>query len=303
MCLAIAKPRGLHIPERNLRAGYESNNDGCGLCWAGDDGVLHVEKGMMKFDDFWKIFQEHQDQPMLIHFRKSTSGKKNQDNCHPFLFCDDQFALIHNGVLPIKCSEAEYSDTWHLVYKVLEPLVKDHGVDIGDPSLSWLIKVAIGSDKIAVMDGNGEFILFNEDKGTWDDAEGPDEKKGKVWYSNTTFRSSIRHENRHSQYGNGWTPGLGSINNHTARTNVGTTSAEEGEEGEWEGFGYAAQQARANAPLSGTDTQIATDENRKPGCMTEYGWYDQEIEAEIDTVKSKHGMQRDDAIIHVFNNA
>ena len=304
MCLAIVKPRGLHIPEKFLRAGMESNNDGCGMVWADDDKSLHVEKGMMTWEQFWELFQANQDKPMLVHFRRSTHGKKNADNCHPFMFNDGKLALIHNGTIPIKCSEEGYSDTWHLVYKVLEPLVKEHGVEIDSPSLSWLLKVAIGTDKIAIMDGIGEFVIFNEEKGSWEDAEGPDNKKGKVWFSNSSFRSTTQ-TYRYQGHGCGWTPGANSVNYHGTSPNrdvSGLTNADENE-GEWEGFGYAARQARANAPLSGSNTQIATDENRGPGAMTEYGWYDKEIEEMIDGVKKKMGMQRDDAIIHVFNNA
>lgn len=303
MCLAIVKPRGLHIPEKNLRAGFDSNNDGCGLCWA-ENGQLHIEKGMLTWDAFLGLFQQHQDHPMLIHFRKSTHGKKNADNCHPFLFNDGELALIHNGVIPIKCSEDGFSDTWHLVNKVLEPLVKDYGIAIDDPALSWLIKVAIGSDKIAVMDGNGEFVIFNEDKGNWEDADGPEGKKGKVWYSNRSFQSYGN--TTHRQYaGQGYCPGQGSIHQH-ANSQCHTISDDARtapeNQAEWEGFAYTKRNGQST-PLGGTDTQIATDENRGPGKMTEYGWYDKEIEDEIESVKKQLGMQRDDAIIQVFNNA
>jgi len=37
--------------------------------------------------------------------------------------------------------------------------------------------------------------------------------------------------------------------------------------------------------------------------MTEYGWYDTEIETEIEKAKTDHKLTREDAIIHVFNNA
>jgi len=305
MCLAIYKPGGLHIPEKNLHGGFESNGDGCGLAYA-SDGKLEIVKGMMKWEDFWKLYQEHQDCPMLIHFRKSTHGKKDEANCHPFSFNDGKLALIHNGVLPIKCSEDGFSDTWHLVNKVLNPLVKDHGVTIDDPSLSWLIKVAIGSDKIVIMDEKGEVVLFGEDKGNWEDHDGPDGKKGKVWYSNTSFRNTAW-EYRNRTAGD-WRPGTGAANSHLGnrsqsdlpiRTEVGADEAED-----WEGYGYAERiAAGVNQPLGGTDTEIATDANRGPGKMTEYGWYDLEIETEIESAKTKNSMQREDAIIHVFNNA
>jgi len=307
MCLAIYQPAGLLIPEKNLRSGYEANNDGCGICWA-EKGSLTLSKGMMKWEDFWKLYQEHKGCAMLIHFRKSTHGKKDEANCHPFLFNDGKLALIHNGVLPIKCSEDGYSDTWHLVNKVLEPLVKDHGVDIDDPALSWLIKLAIGTDKIAVMDGNGEAVIFNEDKGNWEDTDGTTaEKKGKVWYSNTSFRNvSWQHRQTDTR---DWRPGAGSTNTHLGNRSqsdlpIRTEADNASEAADWEGYGYMARMAdAASRPLGGTDTEIATDANRGPGKMTEYGWYDLEIENEIEGVKKRNGMDREDAIIFVFNNA
>jgi|ERR1035437_858996 hypothetical protein len=309
MCLAIFKPIGLNIPEKNLRCGYEGNSDGCGIAWA-EDNKLTVTKGMMKWDDFWKLYQEHQNCPMLIHFRKSTHGKKDEANCHPFLFNDGNLALIHNGVLPIKCSEDGYSDTWHLVNKVLDPLVKNHGIAIDDPALSWLIQIAIGTDKIVVMDANGEAIIFNEEKGNWEPTDGAGDKKGQVWYSNTSFRNETWRNRQTSCSGTpDWRPGTGSINPHASnrdQSDLPVIGDEAGadEAQNWEGYGYTGRMSQASGQLlGGSDTEIATDANRGPGKMTEYGWYDLEIENEIEGVKKKTGQQRDDAIIYVFNNA
>jgi glutamine amidotransferase len=300
MCLAVYKPAGLDIPKSNLQNAYESNSDGCGLCWA-ENGELHVEKGMMTFDNFYAAYEAHKECSMLIHFRKSTHGKKDTENCHPFLFNDGQLALIHNGVIPIKCSEDGYSDTWHFVNKILDPIVREHGVPIDDQALSWFIRVSIGTDKVAVMDTKGETVIFNEEKGNWEDtnAIATDGKKGKVWYSNFSFRYG---SNRNTGYG---------TTNHTPnysqshlpgsnRNTVRTETDDSGEAGEWEGYGFhnSHLNSAANKPL-----EIANDKDRGPGKMTEYGWYDGEIEEEIESVKTRKGFSREDAIIDVFNNA
>jgi glutamine amidotransferase len=296
MCLAIYKPAGLDIPKSNLKNAFESNNDGCGLCWA-EDGQLHVEKGMLAFDTFYEIYEAHKEAPMLIHFRKSTHGKKDTENCHPFLFNDGQLALIHNGVIPIKCSEDGYSDTWHFVNKVLEPMVKEHGVPIDDQALSWFIRVSIGSDKVVVMDAKGETIIFNEDKGNWEDTDGTAGQKGKVWYSNYSFRYG---SNRNTGYtAVNHTPTYSQSHLPGNTRNAVRSEDDEGSGAEWEGYGYhQSAAAAANKPL-----EIAGDADRKPGCMTEYGWFDSEIEAEIETTKIRMKMSRDEAILHVFNNA
>jgi len=297
MCLAVYKPAGLDIPRINLQNAYESNSDGCGLCWAAD-GELHVEKGMLTFENFYAIYEAHKDYSMLIHFRKSTHGKKDAENCHPFLFNKGQLALIHNGVIPIKCSEDGYSDTWHFVNKVMDPMVTEHGVPIYDQALSWFIRMAIGSDKVVVMNIKGEAMIFNEEKGNWEETGGADGKKGKVWYSNFSFR-----------FGSNRTTGYGCTNNNYTQSHLpgnsrNTVRPEIDDDtcgaGDWDGYGYHASQLRsaANTPL-----EIADDKTRGPGKMTEYGWYDGEIEDEIEGAKKRMGMSREDAIIHVFNNA
>ena len=299
MCLAIYKPSALKIPEKNLRAGFEANSDGCGIAWAAD-GKMHVEKGMLDWNSFYGLYLAAEEHSCLIHFRKATHGHKSEKNCHPFLFKDHEdndLALIHNGVIPIKCVEDGYSDTWHFVNKVLGPLVKS-GTRIDNQSLSWFVRVSIGSDKVAVMDRFGGVIIFNEEKGHWEDTDGPDGKKGKVWYSNLCFR------NHRTNYGTGSGTGCNtnqsSISNHSRQT----VAEEDTNAADWEGYGFHPDRVSegANTPLSG-DIEIATDENRKPGCMTEYGWYDTEIETEIEKAKTDHKLTREDAIIHVFNNA
>lgn len=291
MCLAVYKPAGLDIPEKNLRAGFENNNDGCGLCWAAD-GQLHVERGMLTWDAFYGLYQQASQYPMLIHFRKATHGKKNEENCHPFLFNDGELALIHNGVLPIKCAEEGFSDTWHFVHKVLEPIVKDRGVPIDDQALSWFIRVSIGTDKVAIMNKAGEVVIFNEEKGNWEDTDGPEGKKGKVWFSNYSFRSyNNTNYSQHSHNSTNYSPSLPAHRK------------DEDENVDWQGYGYTPEKADETSTVVNGDAQIADDATRGPGKMTEYGWFDSEIEEEINGVQTKTGMNREDAIVHVFNNA
>lgn len=178
MCLAIFKPEGTEIPHKNLRNGFENHSDGCGFAWA-VDGKLYVRKGIFNVDDMITQYEQVKQYPCLIHFRKATHGKIDAANCHPFLFNDGQLALIHNGVLNIKCSIEGLSDTAHFVKLVLEPMVKLHKVPINDGALNYLISTSIGTDKVAVMDNTGKTFIFNEDKGTWEEG---------VWYSNTSFR-------------------------------------------------------------------------------------------------------------------
>ena len=180
MCLAIYKPADKKITRDHLKNGFENHSDGSGIAWA-ENGQLHVKKGMFKFDEFYAQYEAVQHLPCLIHFRKATHGTVGEANCHPFLFNDNKLALIHNGVINIKCSIDGLSDTAHFVKLVLEPLVKIHNLAINNGALNYLICTSIGTDKMAVMDDNGKTFIFNEEKGNWEDG---------VWFSNQTFRWS-----------------------------------------------------------------------------------------------------------------
>ena len=182
MCLAIYQPAGKEVQEKYLRYGFDNHSDGAGMAWAAD-GVLHVEKGIFNIEKLLELYEQIKQYPCLIHFRKATHGKIDKANCHPFLFNDGKYALIHNGVLNIKCSIEGLSDTAHWVKLVLEPLVKKYNVPINDGSLFYLVSQAINGDKMAIMDALGKTYIVNEDKGTWDEG---------VWYSNTSFRWSYK---------------------------------------------------------------------------------------------------------------
>jgi len=38
-----------------------------------------------------------------------------------------------------------------------------------------------------------------------------------------------------------------------------------------------------------------------PGSMTEYGWWDPDIEDAVRTIQSQYGLNRNDAIVRLFN--
>ena len=181
MCLAIYKPAGAEVTEEHLRNGFANHSDGAGFAWAAD-GKLHVVKGLFDVEEVIKQYEKVKEFPCLIHFRKATHGKIDKTNCHPFLFNDGKLALIHNGVLSIKCTIDGMSDTLHFVKLVLEPMVKRNNVPINDGALQYLLSTSIGTDKMVIMDGDGNAYVINEDKGKWE---------GGCWYSNTSFSWNI----------------------------------------------------------------------------------------------------------------
>lgn len=203
MCLAIFKPAKAVIPTEHLFNGYENNDNGCGFAYS-EKGKLHIVKGLFSFKDFLAQYREHEDCPMIIHFRWATHGNTNVTNCHPFNILNGQFAMIHNGVLPIHLTIKELSDTGNFAKLVMEPMLRN-GVHPNKPAFRFLVEQAIGrGNRVALMAANGDVTIYNEDDGEYEDAidknnkqlfgtykkEGKDVKYcAKVWYSNDCYKT------------------------------------------------------------------------------------------------------------------
>lgn len=206
MCLAIYKPARAVIPTEHLFNGYECNSNGCGFAYS-EKGKLHIVKGLFSFRDFLRQYKEKEECPMLVHFRWATHGDTNVLNCHPFSILNGQFAMIHNGVLPIHCSIKELSDTGNFAKLVMEPMLKN-GLSPSKPAFRFLVEQAIGhANRVAIMASNGNVTIFNEDDGETEDAvdnngdpvtfthkegEKIKEYQEQVWYSNSCYKSLTR---------------------------------------------------------------------------------------------------------------
>lgn len=181
MCIAIAKPAGKVVAKEALENGWSNNDDGAGFCFFDDDGKLVIHKSMT-WEGFWSEYQVAEEmygatKDFLIHFRITSRGDTNLDNCHPFIINDDM-ALIHNGTItsiPMDRKETR-SDT--------KILAEDYLANLPDGwEDNWviheLIEEYIGSgSKVIVLHKTKGFIFYNESKGKWDDG---------VWYSNSTY--------------------------------------------------------------------------------------------------------------------
>ena len=92
---------------------------------------VYIEKGFMDFESFYRRIEELDQQinltnhAIVIHFRISTSGKIDKENCHPYpitnnlrytrctlLKCND-VAFCHNGIIRdyIPTGQKLYNDT------------------------------------------------------------------------------------------------------------------------------------------------------------------------------------------------
>ena len=316
MCVAIYKPAGVEIPHKNFKNAFEHHPDGAGIAWAAN-GILYVKKGIFNVDEFIEQYEKVKQYHCLIHFRKATHGKIDATNCHPFLFNDGKLALIHNGILPIKCSIEGLSDTAHFVKLVLEPMITQHKVPINDGALNYLISTSIGTDKLAVMDGAGTTYIFNEEKGNWDEG---------VWYSNTSYKFppykatdyknhpyfSNNSDTRYSRHSN-WRRHWNGTNEEADesyldfwRKNAPITTVIETDPKKTRQTlllpGIRESVDDAGNVIVDVDAEIVEEEKPKysEGQMCEYGWFDESVEADIQTYQTNIGLSREEALIRIF---
>jgi len=183
MCLAIYKPKGVTIKKKYLRNGWDANEDGAGFAIA-RGGKVEIHKGFFTWKEFYKSFREynHARETAIIHFRFATHGVTNVTNCHPFaLGSGDEYAMIHNGVIDIECSDKALSDTAHFAELVLAPML-EAGVQFDSGALRFLVEGNIGDlNKIVILRGDGSHVIYNEKQGEW---------KNGSWYSNGGYKWS-----------------------------------------------------------------------------------------------------------------
>lgn len=178
MCIAIYKPKGKEISKDTLKTCHEANPDGGGFMF-NHENTLHVQKGFMRFNDFWASYNKINSvkYDMLIHFRIKTHGAISKANCHPFLVSED-IGFIHNGIINIKTKGTE-SDTMAFNERILKN-IDDLRTVIKSKGIQDLIADYIGSSKLVFLDNRNDFTIINEDLGTWN--------KGS-WFSNDSFNS------------------------------------------------------------------------------------------------------------------
>ncbi len=171
MCLALCAQKGRSIPFSVLQEGFKSNPHGAGYAIAKPevDGTTDIFKGFFTFGDFWEEFKEVNGKyDLLVHFRYSTGGARNEENCHPWQI-DDKHAMIHNGTLKSYTRiHNGLSDTGNFNEQILKPLVQWHPDLIGTPYFNALAGQAIGEgNKMAILNGEGKIYIFNEHLGNY----------------------------------------------------------------------------------------------------------------------------------------
>lgn len=176
MCLLIAKPAGVALPENIGEICEEAsfiNDDGFGFATPST-----LEKQLKitpkSFSDMLtaKIKPE---EAAIIHFRYSTSGTKDDGNCHPFIISDGT-KFAHNGNISYRYQpRAGMSDTAVLASTItsMEALYAE------------CQKLSGHSNKFAMIPpGRNEVVIVGETYGSWG--------KDGLWYSNDYWRVGNR---------------------------------------------------------------------------------------------------------------
>jgi predicted glutamine amidotransferase len=261
MCLAIYKPADTAPDWTAYENGHDSNKDSWGFA-AVVDGQLVTCCGLGKFEEFREAFEPYANRQAIIHFRWATHGKTNEDNCHPFMVADN-LAVIHNGVVAIKCEVNQaMSDTWHFNELVLKPM-HDRDPDFYNRSeVIFTQELAHDSSKFVFLRADGDYCIWNADDGEW-------EKDGH-WYSNNSYE-----ESRWARYRYASTPSTPSKSigfESSIRSDAAYRYDDDADEREWR---REAEACVSTSPFEDEDdeadayTQIRVDDLRKFGVSAE----------------------------------
>ena len=139
MCIIAVKPAGVKMPAtKTIENMWYNNPDGAGIMYA-SNGVVHIEKGFMKLKSLKTALKRLEEKvdivttPIILHFRITTSGGTSPENCHPFPVSEKlpllqmrksraPLAVAHNGIIDIKPSKKDISDTMEYIISQLAPL-------------------------------------------------------------------------------------------------------------------------------------------------------------------------------------
>lgn len=173
MCVAVVKPINGKISDEQIRNCFSRNKDGAGFSYI-HKGRSVIRKGFFTVEAFIKEYREAEEKfgkksPFLLHFRVSTGGRINAENCHPFL--TDHGAMMHNGYFFHVTGDE--SDTHRLAKRLGGELDKDTVL-----GAMKQLETAFGHNKLAFLYKDRSTVIINEALGEWVDG---------TWYSNDSY--------------------------------------------------------------------------------------------------------------------
>jgi len=178
MCIIAIKPAGINMPATTtIENMWYNNRDGAGLMYA-KDGNVHIEKGFMTLKDLKKALKRLEktidvvNTPIILHFRITTHGGTSPGNTHPFPVteklpllrmtkCKAPLAVAHNGIIDIKPSQKDISDTMEYIISQLAPLYQLKKDFYKQPAGKKLI-YNFTKSKMAFLDGAGRIETIGD---------------------------------------------------------------------------------------------------------------------------------------------
>lgn len=171
MCIIAIKPAGIKMPAtETIENMWHNNPDGAGFMYA-KDGNVCIEKGFMSLKSLKAALKRLEktidvvNTPIVLHCRITTHGKTSPGNTHPFPVseklpvlqltkCKAPLAVAHNGIIDIKPSRKDISDTMEYIINQLAPLYQLRKDFYKNKAGKKLIYNAIKS-KMVFLDGTG----------------------------------------------------------------------------------------------------------------------------------------------------
>ena len=171
MCIIAIKPAGVKTPAtKTIENCWYNNQDGAGFMYAAG-GTVHIQKGYMTLKSFKKAINKLKktidttNTPIILHCRITTHGGTSAGNCHPFPVteklpllqmtkCKTPLAVAHNGMIDIKPSRKDISDTMEYILSQLAPLYQLKRDFYRQPAGKKLI-YNFTKSKMAFLDGAG----------------------------------------------------------------------------------------------------------------------------------------------------
>lgn len=197
MCIIAIKPAGIKMPANKIIENmWHNNSDGAGFMYAVNSSV-YIEKGFMKLKSLKVALKQLEKKvdvtntPIILHFRITTSGGTSPGNTHPFPITEKlpllqmtkskaPLAVAHNGIIDIKPSKKDISDTMEYIISQLAPLYqlrKDfYKLEAGKKLVYNAIK-----SKMAFLDGEGRIETVGD---FIKDKDG-------MLYSNTSYKARM----------------------------------------------------------------------------------------------------------------
>jgi len=178
MCIIVYLPIDKTIDKERFMQCASTNRDGFGMMYVVNNKLikLHTLDKDRFYETYSRVSKDHGSKtPIAMHFRLSTGGKKDINNCHPFVITDN-IAFMHNGILTQHKSTDDYCDTYIFCKEVLQGLDFDF---MHNKTALYLIKKYIGfSNKMLFMNNLGEVEIINDVAGKWIDG---------IWYSSYVY--------------------------------------------------------------------------------------------------------------------